>query len=114
MNLVSDARHWWRWHSTYVFALLGVFPMVWLGSTDLQALLPPKLVSAIAPVVAVVGFLLRLRNQAASIPKPSAPADEEADDGYDDNRAMRGIVIAVLLSGAFWLLVFGWLAWRFG
>lgn len=117
MNLVSDARQWWRWHSTYVFTVLAVFPAVWLASPELQAMLPPKLVSTIAPFVAVLGFLLRMRNQVASIPKPVAPASEEVDAQYGDNRAMRGIVVAVLLSAAFWLvLLMGiwWFVWRSG
>lgn len=71
MKLVSDARDWWKWHSTYVFALLAVFPTVWLASPELQALLPAKLVSAVAPAVAAVGFLVRLRAQAVKVPKPS-------------------------------------------
>lgn len=63
MKLVDDARDWWKWHSTYVFAVLAIFPAVWLESSDLQALLPPSLVSKIAPFVAAAGFLLRLRAQ---------------------------------------------------
>lgn len=75
MKLVNDARDWWKWHSTYIFAVLAVFPMVWLSSPELQALLPPALVSKIAPAVGVLGFLLRLR---AQIPKPPKhdPTDE--------------------------------------
>lgn len=70
MKLVSDARNWWRWHSTYVFAVLAIFPTVWLASPELQALLPAKLVSAIAPFVAGIGFLVRLRAQALTLPRP--------------------------------------------
>lgn len=78
MKLVDDARHWWRWHSTWVFAVLAIFPTVWLASPGLQALLPPKLVSAIAPFVAVVGFLVRLRDQGLKLPsfKPTVPVSE--------------------------------------
>lgn len=75
MKLVSDARHWWRWHSTYVFAVMAVFPTVWLASPDLQALLPPQIVSLLAPPLAVLGFVLRLRDQLLELPapKPTVP-----------------------------------------
>lgn len=77
MKLVSDARDWWKWHSTYVFALLAVFPTVWLASPELQALLPAKLVSAVAPFVAGIGFLVRLRAQALKIRPPNPPASND-------------------------------------
>jgi hypothetical protein len=35
MKLVDDARNWWKWHSTYVFAVLAIFPTVWLSSPEL-------------------------------------------------------------------------------
>lgn len=79
MKLVSDARNWWKWHSTYVFAVLAIFPTVWLASPDLQALLPPRLVSMIAPPVAAIGFFLRLRRQALKLPmpKPTVPSSND-------------------------------------
>lgn len=83
MKLVDDAQNWWRWHSTWVFAVLAIFPTVWLSSADLQALLPPKLVSAIAPAVAALGFLVRLRKQALKVPlpKPTVPPDNDFHQG---------------------------------
>lgn len=59
-ELVDDARQWWKWGSTYVFAAIVAFPTVWLASPELQALLPPKVVSVIAPVVGVLGFAIRI------------------------------------------------------
>lgn len=77
MNLVPEARYWWRMHSTYIFAIFAIFPAVWLASPDLQALLPPRAVSAIAPVVAVIGYFLRIRDQFRKIDrKPTVPADK--------------------------------------
>lgn len=83
MKLVSDASNWWKWHSTYVFAVLAIFPTVWLASPELQALLPPKLVSAIAPFVAAVGFLVRLHAQALKLPlpKPTVPPSNDFHQG---------------------------------
>lgn len=57
---VDDARRWYRWGSTYVFAAIVAFPSIWLASPDLQALLPPRVVSAIAPFVGVLGFAIRI------------------------------------------------------
>jgi len=61
---VDDVRHCWRWGSTYVFAAIVAFPGIWLASPELQALLPPKLVSAIAPAVGVLGFAIRITQRA--------------------------------------------------
>jgi hypothetical protein len=83
MKLVSDASNWWKWHSTYIFGVLAVFPVVWLESADLQALLPATLVSKIAPVVAVIGFVVRLRAQAIKVPlpKPTVPPSNDFHQG---------------------------------
>lgn len=70
MKLVDDVRDWWRWGSTYVYLVLMAFPTVWLMSPDLQALLPPKVVSAVAPFVAALGFFLRIRKQVRKEDKP--------------------------------------------
>jgi len=73
MKLVSDARNWWKWHSTYVFAALAVLPTVWLSSPELQAMLPPKWAASIAPPLAVLGFFLRIHKQAQNLPPPVDP-----------------------------------------
>lgn len=78
MKLVDDWRSWWKWHSTYVFGVLAVLPEVWLNSPSLQAMLPIPLVAKIAPAIAVLGFLLRVRAQAAKIP-PSRPTVPDSD-----------------------------------
>ena len=85
MKFVPDARNWWKWHSTYVFAVLAIFPTVWLASPDLQALISPRLVSAIAPFVAALGFVVRLRKQAIDIPlpKPTVPPSNDFHQGKD-------------------------------
>lgn len=77
MKLVNDWRNWWKWHSTWVFGVLAVFPAVWLASPELQALLPPTWVSAAAPIVAVVGFVVRLRAQAIKVAPPAPPASND-------------------------------------
>lgn len=70
MKLVDDARDWWKWHSTYFYAVLAALPEVWLNSPELQALLPLHVVAYIAPVIAGIGFFLRIRAQGWRIPPP--------------------------------------------
>jgi hypothetical protein len=78
VKLVDDARYWWKWHSTYVFAVLAILPEVWLNSPELQALLPMWLVAKIAPFIGGLGFFLRIRAQGRKIdpPRPILPRDE--------------------------------------
>lgn len=62
--MIAMLKRWHAWlaeHSAYLYALLAIFPEVWLQSTELQAMLPATLVSRIAPFIAVLGFALRLR-----------------------------------------------------
>lgn len=84
-TLVPAAKTWWKWHSTYVFGLMAVFPVVWLQSADLQALLPATLVSKIAPFVAVIGFIVRLHAQALKVPlpKPTVPPSNDFHQGAE-------------------------------
>jgi hypothetical protein len=79
MKLVDDWRSWWKWHSTYVFGLLAILPEVWLSSPGLQAMLPLWLVARIAPVIAFIGFMLRIRAQASKVPPPrrTVPGPED-------------------------------------
>lgn len=80
MNLIDAAKNWWRLHSNWIFGAFAVFPVVWLSSPDLQAMLPPKLVSEIAPFVALLGIAARMREQALKppMPKPTVPADNDS------------------------------------
>lgn len=63
MKLVDDWRNWWKWHSTYFYAVIAALPEIWLQSSDLQAMLPVHLVAKIAPFIAGLGFFLRIRKQ---------------------------------------------------
>jgi len=79
MKLVDNWRSWWKWHSTYVFGVLAVLPEVWLNAPDLQAMLPISLVAKVAPLIAILGFLLRIRAQAAKVPppRPTVPGPDD-------------------------------------
>lgn len=105
MKLVDDVRNCWRWGSTYIFAAIVAFPSIWLASTDLQALLPPRLVSAIAPVVGVLGFVIRITQRSkGDAERLSAPRNNDATDASDLDPA-RGIITACVVSIVFWALV---------
>lgn len=65
----ADPRRGWRkfassLDSAHLFAILAIFPAVWLASPDLQQLLPPRVVSAVAPFIAALGFAVRLHERA--------------------------------------------------
>jgi len=62
-ELVPEARRWWRMNSMQALLVLGVLANWWLNSADLQAILPPRLVSVMSPFVIAVVALLRLRKQ---------------------------------------------------
>jgi len=64
-HIVGDWRVWLKLHTTYFFAAIAAMPEIWLNSTDLQTLLPLSVVSHIAPMIGVLGFLLRIRRQAS-------------------------------------------------
>lgn len=62
--MIQTFKRWHAWlraHQGYLWGVLAVFPSLWASSTDIQALLPPKVVSWGTVVVAVVAFVLRLR-----------------------------------------------------
>lgn len=61
MNAIARWHAWMKAHSAYFWGTLAIFPEVWVMSPDLQALLPAVLVSRIASVAAVVGFVLKVR-----------------------------------------------------
>lgn len=69
MKLVDDARNWWKWHSVWALGVLGVVANVWLNSPELQAVLPPRVVSLISPLVLGLVFLLRIHKQVLALPK---------------------------------------------
>lgn len=62
-RVVGNWRLWLRLHTTYFFAAIAAMPGVWISSPELQALLPLAMVAKIAPVIGVLGFLLRIRKQ---------------------------------------------------
>jgi len=65
-------KSWFKARSAYFNALLVLFPTAWLGSAELQAALPPALVSKIAILVGLVRFYNLYR---ASLP----PKVDESD-----------------------------------
>ena len=73
MRLVADAAQWWRWHSSRVFALLAVLPVVWASSPDLQAMIPPKWAASIGAGISLLGLVGRVVKQGADPVTPTVP-----------------------------------------
>lgn len=84
MKLVNDASNWWRWHSSQVFAVLAVAPVVWASSTDLQALIPPKWAASIGAGISLLGLLGRVLKQGADPVTPTVPQP------FDSNKPDKG------------------------
>lgn len=75
MNRLLTLHAWLKAHRAYFWTLLALFPSLWASSPDIQALLPPKLVSWGTAAVAVIGFVLRLRaSLKAARPDPTDQA----------------------------------------
>lgn len=64
MKLVDDARNWWRWHSTWIAAVMAALPLAWSElPDDLKAYIPEAWGPWIASGMFVVFMVGRLRKQ---------------------------------------------------
>ena len=64
MRLVPDWKNVWRWHSTWVAALLAALPMAWQSMpSDIKAYVPPEWEPAILALMFVAFIFGRLRKQ---------------------------------------------------
>lgn len=84
MKFVNDAACWWKWHSSRVFAVLAVAPVVWASSLDLQALIPPKWAASIGAGISLLGLLGRVLKQGADPVSPTVPQP------FDSNKPDKG------------------------
>ena len=64
MNLVDNARDWWRWNSTHVVAVFAAAPIAWEQlPEDIKAYVPAEWMPYIG-IIMFLGFLVaRLRAQ---------------------------------------------------
>lgn len=67
-------KHIREWFREYLLALLTAFPLIWLESADVRALLPPEWVSRIAPFVGAALLVQRIRARMAQRPDPTDQA----------------------------------------
>ena len=75
--MIERLKRWHAWlraRQAYLWGVLAIFPSLWASSADIQALLPPKVVSWGTVAVAVIAFVLRLR---ASLKAAKAPDDAD-------------------------------------
>lgn len=87
MKLVNDAANWWKWHSSRVFALLAVAPVVWASSPDLQAMIPPKWAASLGAAISVLGLIGRVVKQGAD---DGAPGPVHVPQPFDSQTPDKG------------------------
>lgn len=87
MKLVNDAASWWRWHSSRVFALLAVLPVVWASSPDLQAMIPPKWAASLGAAISLLGLVGRVVKQGADA---DAPETVHVPQPFDSDTNPKG------------------------
>jgi len=63
MKILQKFTNWWRWHRAVIWLTFTTFPLVWLNHPELQALLPAKIVSLIAPAMGAIGFISEMVTQ---------------------------------------------------
>lgn len=64
MKLVSDWKRFWRWHSTWIAALLATLPYAWTTMPpDLKAHVPDGWLPYLTGAVFVAFVVGRLRKQ---------------------------------------------------
>ena len=64
MKLVDDARDFWRWHSTWIAAIIAAAPFAWgQMPADLKAQVPQEWLPAISGLMFVAFLVGRVRKQ---------------------------------------------------
>lgn len=54
---MTRIKEWLKWHRALIWGVFTAFPIVWVTHPELQALLPAKIISYIAPIAGIVGFI---------------------------------------------------------
>ncbi len=72
-RMVSNWKQAYRWHSTQILTLIAAAPVVWMelpieAQELIRSLVPQEHHPLIITVIAVVGIILRLRDQSG--PRP--------------------------------------------
>ncbi len=54
---MTKIKEWLKWHRALIWGVFTAFPIVWVTHPELQALLPAKIISCVAPIAGIVGFI---------------------------------------------------------
>lgn len=79
-RVVPNWKEAYRWHSTQVLTFIAAAPLIWMelpieAQELIRSLVPEEHHPLIITVIALVGIMLRLRDQ--SKPQPVARADKD-------------------------------------
>lgn len=70
MKLVSDAKQWWRWLSTWLLAMNGTFIVVYEQFETIKSYIPDKIAHIIIGTLLILTFLGRVIKQASNVQPP--------------------------------------------
>lgn len=70
-RIVANAREAWKWHSVQILSFIAAAPFIWdslpaRAQNFLMELVPSASHDLVITIVAVVGIVLRLRDQSGS------------------------------------------------
>lgn len=77
MHKLAALHRWLKARKGYALAVLAMFPELWANSAEVQAYLPPVVVSHLAAAAVVIRFALNVRANVAKLP----PVDDTDQAG---------------------------------
>lgn len=70
MQLVSDAKQWWKWLSTWLLAMNGTFIVAYEQFDTVKAYIPDRWAHTIVGGLLILTFLGRVIKQGENVQRP--------------------------------------------